>query len=95
MRIELFQHGAGPHHTYVRLKSSPWKYTSTNVFLINLIAEIYCTTGFGELWGLDCCKYNRVIYTEMLELWARNKAHVGMVAEAAGHKNRELLELCK
>lgn len=30
--------------------------------------------------GLDCCKYNRVIYTEMLlELWSRKKAHLGMV----------------
>lgn len=50
----VFQHGIRPRHTYVRLKSSPSKYTlaSACVFLINLIAEIYCITGFRKLWGL-------------------------------------------
>lgn len=34
--------------------------------------------------GLDCCKYNRVIYTEMLlELWSRKKAHLRMVQESS------------
>lgn len=40
--------------------------------------------------GLDCCKYNRVIYTEMLfELWSRKKAHLRMVQESSRpHKQR-------
>lgn len=34
--------------------------------------------------GLDCCKYNRVIYTEiLLELWSRKKAHLGTVQESS------------
>ena len=46
--------------------------------------------------GLDCCKYNRVIYTEMLlELWSRKKPISGWCKKAADHINRAFLELCK
>lgn len=67
-------------------------------FLINLIAGIYCTTGFRKLWGLiaantsgDVCRrVHRVVVQKKKE---KEKSQVS--ASRAGHINRALLELCR
>lgn len=82
----VFQHGIRPRHTYVRLKSSPSKYTlaSACVFLINLIAEIYCITGFRKLWGLIAANIiGWYIYRNAPRVMVQKKAHLGMVQESS------------
>lgn len=66
------------------------------MFLINLIAEIYCITGFRKLWGLIAADIIGWYIQKCSSSYRPEKKPIsGWCKKAADHINRAFLELCK